>query len=63
MSLALTLAAALLGGTLAAIVLLYLLAAVLYGQRDLLGRRVGGLFHWRIGRIGGSLYITKRRAA
>lgn len=24
-------------------------------------RRIGGLLHWRIGRIGGSFYITKGR--
>ena len=23
-------------------------------------RRVGGLHHWRIGRIGGSFYVAKR---
>ena len=25
-------------------------------------RKVGGLHHWRVGRLGGSFYIAKRRA-
>lgn len=24
-------------------------------------RKVGGLWHWRIGRIGGSFYVARRR--
>jgi hypothetical protein len=26
-------------------------------------RRVGGLWHWRIGRLGGSLYLARRKPA
>lgn len=26
-------------------------------------KKVGGLYHWRIGRIGGSLYVKKARVA
>lgn len=25
-------------------------------------RKIGGLYHWRIGRIGGSVYITRAKA-
>ena len=24
-------------------------------------RRVGGLYHWRVGRVGGSFYLARRR--
>jgi hypothetical protein len=48
-------------GVLLAGAMAYGLTALVYGHRDVLGRKVGGLYHWRIGRIGGSFYLARKR--
>lgn len=48
-------------GILVAALLAHVLTVLVYGKRARAGRRVGGLLHWRIGRLGGSFYL--RRAA
>jgi len=46
----------------AALVLILLVELVmLYPLVNSPFRKVGGLYHWRIGRLGGSFYLARRR--